>query len=439
MKLPCKIIKIDETCGAVLVESLKSQDNGIKRLWISPDDLVGNYEYSKTSNCRKGRKLMKSVSVKPTALRRRYEQKMAQIPPKSVSSAQVAIDLTQDDEFEEDPEVSDPLKAYQKSLDRHFGSKLESRLEQRDQSFISSSGLLERAMSRNSLPGSLRSGLDIRSTSLPNTGQLTFDNERFAAPTVPDVRKTLTSVSGLLGGDYRNQSLYDIKLANSVQRQSSLLGRTQPAMFRFADENMRARSNLSLPSTARAPGILDASLRAQTLSNRFPMMGTSGSALPQSGGNIQSELDLLKQHGKALEILMSARDLGTIVATLQFIKRVQQRGIPVGPTAAKLVSEAEMKSRALMEDTFLRHLTSPTHCGGKGYTRTHAGMILCRLAPVLGPNLGRVDSPPIDSARLMSFGLSRLEVLDILPYTQSFEDDILMKTLSCKRQLANGH
>jgi hypothetical protein len=182
---------------------------------------------------------------------------------------------------------------------------------------------------------------------------------------------------------------------------------------------------------------LGASIRAQMLSDRFSTVGSSSSALSHSGANIQSEVDLLKQHGMALETLMSTTDIGTIVSTLQYIKRMHQRGIPVGPIAAKLVSDAERTSRALMEDKFLRHMTAPIYSGGNGYNLEHAGMILCRLAPVLGPNLGRLDSPILDSTKLLNLGLNRVEVLDTLPFIQSFEDDILMKTLSFRRQLAN--
>ena len=166
-------------------------------------------------------------------------------------------------------------------------------------------------------------------------------------------------------------------------------------------------------------------------------MSSASPKLLRSGAPIRFELDLLKQHGMALEALMSATDLGTILATLQFIKRMHQRGIPVGPTANKVVSAAEMTCRVQVEEKFLRHMIAPVSSGGKGYNASHAGLILSRLAPILGGTLGRLDSPLVTSTTLLNLGLDRDEVFDILPYIQKFEDDVLMKTLSLKRQLSN--
>jgi len=349
--------------------------------------------------------------------------------------------LTEDDENQSYPGSLQSRTACQKSNDFHFRSKPEFRLEPRGQSFTANSSFAQTspdmATSRYTSIDPSCQAADIRSAVLLSRikPQMTFSNERPMASSLADVCRSLSSVSGLPNNEYNtgvhfgNQNLCYNKFTNSIQNQASLLEQTQ--------QNMRARGNFNTTSSMGASVALDASIRAQMLSDRFATVGSSSSALSHSGASIQSELDLLKQHGMALETLMSTTDIGTIVSTLQHIKRMHQRGIPVGPTAAKLVSDAERTSRALMEDKFFRHMTAPIYSGGNGYNLQHAGMILCRLAPVLGPNLGRLDSPTIDSTKLLSLGLNRVEVLDTLPLFQSFEDDILMKTMSIRRQLAN--
>jgi len=465
MKLPCKIIKIDEKCGAVLVESIKALDDGTNHLWISPDDLVGNYEVSKIANDRKGRNMTKSLNVNPDDVQSNQSsnikttEQIGQISPNHAALIQETIDLTQEDEYELTQEheceshhgLLHPLTASQNSNDFHFRSKSQFRPEPRGQYFTANSSSAQTSpematswYTSMGITDPSYQASNIGSTFLPDRKtQMTFNNERSRASTVADVCKSLSSVSDFpnneynRGRDFGNQNLHDSKFTRSIRRQSSNPKRTQPDFLRFADENLRVRGNSNITSSMVASATLDASVRAQILSDRFAIMASSSSALLHSSATIQSELDLLKQHRMALEILMSASDVGTVVASLQYVKRMHQRGIPVGPTAAKVVSAAEMTSRVLIEDTFLRHMTAPICSGGKSYTVSHAGMILCRLAPILGPNLGRLDSPTVDPTRLLSLGLDRDEVLDILPYIQSFEDEILMKNLSFKRRLTN--
>lgn len=454
IKLACKIMKIDEKCGAVLVRSLKAQDGGIINRWISPDDLVGNDEVPKTSNDRKERNVTKSINVNPDGIQShrsdntRTSERVGKKSPSYGTPAQEIIDLTEQDEYKLDHRLLQPLSAPQKSNDSHFRSKPEFRSEPRGPSFKAKSSSEQRspeiAKSRYMSTGASGQASDIGSTILSCTKtQMFLNNERATTSTVADVCKSLSSVSRLPNNEYirdkdiANKSLHDSKFTTIVQNQAPFLERAQHAFLGFTNENLRTRDNLNMSSSMAASVTLDTSLRAQMLSDRFPRMNASSPTSLHSGANIQSELVLLNQHGMALEILMSATDLGTIVASLQFIKRVHQRGIPVGPTAAKLVSAAEMTSRVLMEDIFLKHMTAPILSGGKGYNVTHAGIILCRLAPILGSNLGKLDSPTVDSMMLLSLGLNRHEVLDILPYIQSFEDEILMKTLSFKRQLTN--
>lgn len=408
-KIPCKIIKIDEKCGAVLVERLEAKDGATNQLWISPDDLVGNYKVSKVSNA-----ILDDARTHRSSNPKTCEQR-GQISP-------ICVDLTEEDENESHPGLIQSLAMYQKSNGLYLSPKPELRRGPRNLAEISPEVETPRYLATGSSSQTLYPG----STSLAEAKAL-----------VADVCKSLSTISGVPnngytgGRDFRRQDLH------LVQNEQSLQVRTQPTSLRFQDENLIARANPNITSNIVPPITPDASFRAQTLSDRYTMMACSSSPLSQNNVAVQSKLDLLKQHGMALELLMSASDLGTIVATLQYIKRMHQRGIPVGPTAAKLVSEAEMTSRVLMEDSFLKHLTTPVWSGGKGYDVSHAGVILCRLTPILGPNLGRLDSPTIDSTKLLSLGLNTAEVLDILPYIQSFEDDILMKTLSFKRKIAN--
>ena len=108
----------------------------------------------------------------------------------------------------------------------------------------------------------------------------------------------------------------------------------------------------------------------------------------------------------------------------------------MGPTATKVMSDAELTSRAMMEEAFLSHMTAPIWSGGKGYDILRAKRILCRLAPVLGSNLGRLDSPIIDSAKLMILGLSGTEATGLIEFIQKIEEDILRKNIDFKRQFA---
>eukprot|EP00533_Pseudo-nitzschia_delicatissima_P005379 CAMPEP_0116096690 /NCGR_PEP_ID=MMETSP0327-20121206/10313_1 /TAXON_ID=44447 /ORGANISM="Pseudo-nitzschia delicatissima, Strain B596" /LENGTH=693 /DNA_ID=CAMNT_0003588405 /DNA_START=62 /DNA_END=2143 /DNA_ORIENTATION=+ len=375
-KLPCTIIKIDEECGAVLVEPLEEDESGMNRLWISPDELVGNYKYQKIEN------------EQPRIIKT-SEEMVRNTSPKRVSLTHETIDLTGDDEEEDEPESTKPQQVSQTDSLSHI--------------------------------------LKAEPISLPD-----MEAQRTSiAAIVADVCESLSSPTSLTSNGYNRNSRIETvyennKFENANGYKSWLPDAGQSDLFRDATRIMDAST-------------LGSSLQTQTMSNsRLGMMGASTPVSPQANASlsIQSELGLLKQHGMALEMLMSANDVGTIAACLQYIKRMQQRGVPVGPTAAKVVADAELSSRALMEEGLVRHMTNSVWAGGKGYTTHQSGLILCRLSPVLGSDLGRLDSPLIDSTKLLSLGLSRAEAMDVLPYIQSFEDEILTKNLSFKRQLS---
>ena len=377
-KLPCKIIKIDQECGAVLVESLEADESGMNRIWISPDELVGNYDYQK-------------LKREQPSMIKTSEEMVQNTTPKSASLTHETIDLTGDDGEDDEPETATPQQVSQ--------------------------------------TGSLSHILKAEPTSLPD-----MEAQRTSiAAIVADVCESLSSPTSLPRNGYNRDSriatVYDNNKFKNINGYKSWLPETaQSNLFRDGD-------GLRIMDTST----LGSSLQTQTMSNsRLGMMGASTPGSPQANTSvsIQSELGLLKQHGMALEMLMSANDVGTKVACLQYIKHVQQRGVPVGPTAAKVVADAELTSRALMEDGFVRHMTTSVWAGGRGYTTHQAGMILCCLSPVLGSNLGRLDSPLIDSTKLLSLGLSRAEAMDVLPSIQSFEDEILTKNLLFKRQLS---
>ena len=361
-KFPCKILKIDEECGAVLVEKLKSEGSADDVIWISPDDLVGNYTPI-------------NKNVKKT------QSTMGQISPACVS-VQETIDLTEDDEEESDPGLVTPdtISARYRSLD------------------------------------SLSRVLHPESTYVPQTQSETLsDDERAIARIVADACKSLQPPSTIIsahsrGRDVRIQDAYENKIANALNDESYLPEQSQSYLLRYTNEDPRTIGF----------GIMDSS---SNLSSYGSMV-------------MKSEYVLLKQHRMALEILMSANDFVTIEATLQHVKRFQQRGVPIGPTTAELVSNKGRTSRALMDDAFLRHMTTPIWSGGKGYNASHTRIILSRLAPIFASGLGRLDSPMINSVVLLNLGLDGVEASDVIPYLQALEDDILMKTLKIKRQLS---
>ena len=387
-KVPCKIIKIDKESGAVFVESIKAEDNDINHVWISPDDLVGNF----IINDQNTQNIQSRHDTEPS-------EEIGQISPICVSSIQETIDLTEDDDEDErnpglfTPDTASPRYASIDSLPRTYVPHMQT--------------------------------------------EVTPDNEISIAKIVADACNSVSPVSGLSsntynkGMEYGNQNLYEDKFPNTVQNKPWLPERRQSDLFRYANQNLLTRDASSI--VARAT--LDSPLRIQAISDRFGMMGSPSPVLSERGVMV-SELGLLKQHSMALDILMAAKDLGTILAILHYIKLLQQRGVSMGPATAKLVSDAEMTSRALMEDGFFRHMTTPVWSGGKGYNASHAGLLLCRLSTILGSGLGRMDSPMINSAKLLGLGLNRLEISDSLPYIQQLEDDILMKTLKFKRQFA---
>ena len=109
MKILCKIIRIDEKCGAVVVRSLRAQDDDdvVKDLWISPDDLVGIDDVSNYLN----RKSTKSTSIEAIKKQSCQSSSITISPPqirqngrKHVSPVNETIDLTGDDD-ESDVEV----------------------------------------------------------------------------------------------------------------------------------------------------------------------------------------------------------------------------------------------------------------------------------------------------------------------------------------------
>lgn len=355
-KFPCKILQIDEECGAVLVQSLKSEGSTINLLWISPDDLVGNYTPIN--------KDIPKTQLTPT----KTCEHMGQITPSCVS--QKTIDLTEDDEDESDPGVVTPdiMSARYRPLD------------------------------------SLLRVLNPESTYVPQPQvERSSDTERAIAEIVADACKSLEPPSAILSAQNRG-------------------------LLRHANQNPR-----TIHASSMVAGI---SLGSPVGVDRVGLMGSSSSLSSYGSMAIQSEITLLKQHRVALEVLMSANDFVTIQATLQHIKRLQQRGIPVGPTTAELVVNKERTSLVMMENAVFVHMTTPVWSGGKGYKASHMRIILSRLAPILRSSLGRLDSPMINSMTLIKLGLDRVESSDIMPYLQSLEEEILMKSLKLKRQLS---
>ncbi len=349
-------------------------------MWISPDDLVGNYKPKNT---------LKMQSHQPSKSK---AKDIGLASPTCVSSINETIDLTGDDENETNTGLYQPATITPRQVST--GSY----------SHILQTESPEMEAQRKSIAAIVADACDSLSS-----------------------ESDLPSIGYSSAGSSIVENLYDNKFRNTIEGKPWLPEPTQSSALRFTNNRLRNTSSFMNTST------LGSSLRGQPI---LGMVETSSPIPSQANVAIRAEFDLLNQHGKALEILLSAKDVGTIVASLQFIKRMHQRGIPAGPKPAKVVSDAELASRAMMEDGFLNHMTAPIRAGGKGYNASRAGMILCRLAPVLGSNLGRLDSPLIDSTKLMTLGLNSNEAMDVLPYIQSFEDDILVKNVTLKRQLA---
>mmetsp|Transcript_20862 Transcript_20862/g.45427 ORF Transcript_20862/g.45427 Transcript_20862/m.45427 type:complete len:655 (+) Transcript_20862:176-2140(+) len=376
MKLPCKIVQIDEMSGAVLVESLLVQGKGKKTLWISPDDLVGNYKLPRTRHERKSR-----------------SEKNCNINKDSVGSSEIyqtTIDLTEENECQSYSISSQPSMAPKVPSNPH---------------------LIPNAEAIRPSPNP--------SSAMPASWYMSMGIAKPLSK-VHHVGSTTT----LGGGNFTHQKVRNSIIANGMLGQSSLRGGVQSL-------NLPIEDSSRLPVGRMISGCLGASVRGQSPSDTFATINRNAT--------IQLGLNLIKQHGAILTVLNSSSDLATIMVCLQHVKRIHQRGIPVGPTGKEIVSEAELKSQLLIQDMFLKHLTAPKYTGGRGYSLTYARVMFCQVAPILGSNFGSLDKSLINVIDLLRLGLSDLEASDIFPFIQTLEEDILLKSISLRRQLEPAH
>eukprot|EP00536_Pseudo-nitzschia_multiseries_P007421 jgi/Psemu1/17955/gm1.17955_g len=332
-----------------------------KTSWISPDDLVGNYEFSSSSDIKNGNSVQ-SCSIDAHSAG-------------TAAVQQTTIDLTQDDE----------CQSHQISTLTSESSKVLS-----DPHLISET---------DSNPATVN----------PSAAQAIFQ--------MP------TSWYRSMGIGNPSSRTHDVRSKSELEGVSE----SSPPRYIYT-ENLLTADSSPVSEPGSIPTSLDFPVGGQTLQDTYARMNESVT--------IQMKLNLVKQHGMALELLMSSRnDIATIMACLQYIKRIHRRGIPVGPMARKLVSSAETTSQLLMEDMFLKNMTEPLFLGGRGYSISHAKMIHCRIWPILGSNLGSLDSPSVNVTQVLRMGLNAIEATDAFSCIQRLEDDILLKSITLKRQL----
>jgi hypothetical protein len=144
-------------------------------------------------------------------------------------------------------------------------------------------------------------------------------------------------------------------------------------------------------------------------------------------------LNLCSRQGTALEMLMLSTDQPAFLASLHHFKSLH-RNSPLSPMISKIVTDADLRRRALMAELFLRQLTAPVVLGGLGYTEFQADSILFLLRPVMGSNFGLET---LDVAKLLTLGLTTTEAQDLLPYIRELERDFLATTSTYSRQLLN--
>ena len=417
INLPCKILEIDISSGAVLVKRLVLKDGAKNCLWISPDELVGNCRETARPNPKKGfddflsleASTAKRISCSALGAAQQEDTcNSSYITNTPYNSAQASLEIPASGHSSDGRSIPS-IRWVSDNLLSEF--QVGSREEDVRRQNISDSAL-------NGPPSEARTISDVGAPS-------TFNNFNFI-PADSDII------------DLTDDSLEHANVSTELEQALPLSPPSHSAPHSFSYEQLDTSDRFETyprmaMSSSRMTSIGGPML---SLSTATAACNTASSTIYPSNLSIQLELNLLRRHGMALEILMSTTDLPTMVASLQYIKSMQQKNVPLGPTALEVVTEAEMTSRALMEDALLRQMTLPIYSGGKGYNMRHAGMILCQMEPVLGSNLGGLCTPSINLMRLLSLGLTSLEALDILPYIQKFEDDILAKTLSIKRQLA---
>jgi len=431
MDLSCKILEIDISSGAVLVESLLVR-NGVKNcLWISPDDLVGNFR--ETARLEKGIEDVQSHEsigsiISCSALSRIGQSREGfAVPQQEVTGSNSQYTKkqyvsSQTVDLEMPPSWYSSVGKLSPSLRASDSLRSEFQVGPRDE-YVRVLNTTDLTFSGLSSEQRIKSDIGVNST---------FNNE------ISKHSSSTNSLNSTSGGkeiiDLTDEILEHADVSNTLLKEelppSSSHSAFLPIPFELLDTNNRSDPFSRTFATSVGGPMLSSFAAASAI--------TSNSAFPPvfPSATIELELNLLKRHGIALEFLMSATDLPTMVASLHYVKSMQQSNVPLGPTALEVVTEAEMTSRALMEDALLRQMTLSILSGGRGYNLRHAGMILCQMEPILGSKLGGLHTLSIDITKLLSLGLTTSEALDILPYIQKFENDILAKTLSIKRQLA---
>eukprot|EP00537_Pseudo-nitzschia_pungens_P009604 CAMPEP_0172381310 /NCGR_PEP_ID=MMETSP1060-20121228/70877_1 /TAXON_ID=37318 /ORGANISM="Pseudo-nitzschia pungens, Strain cf. cingulata" /LENGTH=671 /DNA_ID=CAMNT_0013109079 /DNA_START=102 /DNA_END=2117 /DNA_ORIENTATION=- len=380
IKLPCKLVKIDQVSGAVFVESLSVQDGDLKASWISPDDLVGNYKFSTASH------IQNSNGEQNGCTHERSDG--------SADKTRTTIDLTHGDEYQSNLISLQAKEALKVSNDPHLIPETDS-----NHSTVNPSSTQTTYETPTSWYRSMGIGNPLSNTQ--------------------DVRSTST----LAGRDFGNLNAHYNTVANGMIGQSTL--QTVPQSPSSSYLLRTGRTPVSERSTFSSS--LDFSVRGRTLQETFTRFNDSAFT--------QMTVNLVKQQDVALQILVSSEDLPTIMVCLQIIQRTHQRGIPLGPTAREVVLAAEKSSYVLMEESFLKHMTTQLFARGRGYSFAYAKAILYLISPILGPTLGSLDCPSTSLTKLRSLGLNESEAPDAHSWIQSIEDDVLLKSISLKRQL----
>jgi hypothetical protein len=401
-KFACRLLEIDEMSGAVLVQKLLVQR--AKPEWISPDDLVGNYQIPKRKKERKSRNVTKLRSKQDhvgtdqcTPSETSENSGQDEHCADTTGTHQMAIDLTEEGGYQ-----SSSSPPPQPSVPMHVSSD---------------------------------SHLIPETVSVPRNHDLNYTHGTLEMPTswyTPMGLVDPASRAPVVGPTMRLQSMHSRiqnmsssnGIEHSIMAQSPQQRWSQPALDGSLN-NLASMGAFGMSSS----GMLSATPE-QMFSDRLTMMNQERA--------IRMELNFIQQQNMAVKILMTSDDLATIVACLQFIDCIQQRGITIGPTEAEIVSQAEIHCRILMEDTLLKNMAGPAFTGGKGYDIAHAAALICRLKSILGPNLGRLDAPSLNATQLLRLGLNGIEASDIFPYIQLLEDDILLKSISLKRQLTHA-
>jgi hypothetical protein len=135
-------------------------------------------------------------------------------------------------------------------------------------------------------------------------------------------------------------------------------------------------------------------------------------------------ITLLRRRKVALEALMIATDLPSLFAALRIVGELHDSS-EFHPVAARLVEDAQMAGRGLLQQSLVERFTSPRAFGGLAFSDTKALLLIDHIFRILGPSLGTVH---LTVEKLVSNGFPLMDSIEMLPHLGLIVSNIQDKT-----------